>query len=389
MVEVNDILRLPAFRGVNVIAGKDGLNRKVENVAVMEIPDIMPWLRGNDILITSFYSLPEEGAQCRLIEELADSCSCIAVKIGTYIQTISDSVKETADRVGLPLLEIPMETPYTDLIMNIMAVVLEEGNNERIVDRFLKDVVYERYSDQILMTKRGNLLGFDFRGRIYTAINIQYEHHYKSSVSEQGKLRNYCRQLRDWLRGHLQVCNCHLIDNGKYCILIVESSEPKTVDSLIRKRLTEDGRMKGWYGETGLVCGVGPDREGLQGIRSSYSLSFDAVKVGQALYRDMKMFFYDDLEIFCELEQLFSRTETTDLFANALNGVKDDLIETMITYYECNRSLQLTAERLYTHKNTVKYRLKQIQEQTGLDFKNSRDNFRLYLAVLAIKLRDI
>jgi purine catabolism regulator len=274
-------------------------------------------------------------------------------------------------------------------MMNAMALVLEEGNTERIIERFLKDVVYERYTDQILMVKRGNLLGFDIKEHVYTAINIQFANQYQPSVPEQRQIRNYCRQLQTWLRGQRHVSNCHLIDHIRYCILIVESPKSIDVDSLIRKQLTEEGNLKEWNGDAEIVCGIGPGKEGLQGIKNSYSLSFEALKVGQVLYHNRKLFFYKELEVFCELEQLFSRTETTELFTSVLKGVKEDYLETLMIYYECNRSLELTAEKLFTHRNTVKYRLKRIQEQTGFDIKNSSDSFRLYLAVLAMRLKGL
>ena len=124
MAKVCDLLRLPAFKGIHVIAGENGLQRRVEHVTVMEVPDIKRWLKGNDFLITSFYSVRRSREeQCRLIEELADTCCCVAVKTGQYVDEISEVVKETANRCGLPLLEIPFQIPYIDLLMNVMNLI--------------------------------------------------------------------------------------------------------------------------------------------------------------------------------------------------------------------------------------------------------------------------
>lgn len=103
MAKVSDLLRLPAFRGDPCIVWgkwtKEGRARDCH-----EVPDIKRWLKGNDFLITSFYSVRKsEEAQCRLIEDLADTCCCVAVKTGQYVNGISERVKETADRCSLPL----------------------------------------------------------------------------------------------------------------------------------------------------------------------------------------------------------------------------------------------------------------------------------------------
>ena len=57
MAKVSDVLKLSVMRGVRVVAGEEGLFRKVEHVTVMEVPEIKRWLKGNDFLITSFYSV--------------------------------------------------------------------------------------------------------------------------------------------------------------------------------------------------------------------------------------------------------------------------------------------------------------------------------------------
>ena len=110
MAKVSDLLRLPAFRGIHVLSGENGLQRKVEHVTVMEVPDIKRWLKGNDFLITSFYSVRKsEEAQCRLIEDLADTCCCVAVKTGQYVNGISERVKETRTDAAFLCLKFPLK----------------------------------------------------------------------------------------------------------------------------------------------------------------------------------------------------------------------------------------------------------------------------------------
>ena len=58
----------------------------------------------------------------------------------------------------------------------------------------------------------------------------------------------------------------------------------------------------------------------------------------------------------------------------------------MIIYFECDGNMDEAASRMYTHKNTIKYRLNKIKELTGLDIKRQEDNFKLYFMVLEKKL---
>lgn len=388
MAKVSDLLRLPAFRGIHVLSGENGLQRKVEHVTVMEVPDIKRWLKGNDFLITSFYSVRKsEEAQCRLIEDLADTCCCVAVKTGQYVNVISERVKETADRCSLPLLEIPFETPYIDLLMNVMNLIFEEENTASILEKYVKDIIYENYTDEILMAERGRLFGFEADEDYFSAVNICFRKKYIPSEQEKKAIRFLCQTLQRCLLDSGSIQGCPMIRLEKGFLLLAEAKEAERLEQYLENYLDEDYLKKIWKAEgKGIVCGVGPVKKGLKGIRDSYSLSFKAMKVGYTLSRNQLLYFYKKLEPYCELEKILV-SPSEHVFTSVLGAVKNqELLDTLVMYYECGANMERVSDRMYTHKNTVKYRLNRLQELTGLDLRNPDDNFRLYLAVLALKM---
>ena len=58
------------------------------------------------------------------------------------------------------------------------------------------------------------------------------------------------------------------------------------------------------------------------------------------------------------------------------------LIETMWAYFECDCNLQRTADKLFSHKNTVKYRLHRVEQLTGKNFTNRYQSQELYNALM-------
>lgn len=392
MAMVSDLLRLPAFKGIHVLAGENGLYRKVEHVTVMEVPDIKRWLKGNDFLITSFYSVRKsEEAQCRLIEELADICCCVAVKTGQYVDGISETVKKTADRCSLPLLEIPFKTPYIDLLMNVMNLIFEEENAFSILEKYVKDILYENYTDEILMVERGRLFGFEVDENYFAAVTVCFRKKCTPSEQERKAIRFLCQSLQRYLLDSGSIQGCPMIRLEKGFLLLVEAKEAEGLEQYLENYLDEDYLKKLWKVEDkGIVCGVGPVKKGLKGIRDSYSLSFKAMKVGYtfSLSRNQFLYFYKKLEPYCELEKVLV-SPSEHVFTSVLGAVKNqELLDTLVMYYECGANMERVSDRMYTHKNTVKYRLNRLQELTGLDLKNPDDNFRLYLAVLALKMNS-
>jgi DNA-binding PucR family transcriptional regulator len=65
-----------------------------------------------------------------------------------------------------------------------------------------------------------------------------------------------------------------------------------------------------------------------------------------------------------------------------LLGGRETLVETLSTYFAQGRSLEATARALFCHPNTVRYRLRQVGDVTGLTPTDARDAFTLEIALV-------
>lgn len=81
----------------------------------------------------------------------------------------------------------------------------------------------------------------------------------------------------------------------------------------------------------------------------------------------------------CLSDDRFKRLEEYD---SKLSG---ELCITLYTYLSCRHSLKDTCERLYTHRNTVLYRIRKIKDDFSIDLDSPKDHFR-YLLVSALSL---
>ena len=55
---------------------------------------------------------------------------------------------------------------------------------------------------------------------------------------------------------------------------------------------------------------------------------------------------------------------------------------------ECDCNLQRTADKLFSHKNTVKYRLQRVEQLTGKSFANRFQSQELYNALMIYYFLD-
>jgi DNA-binding PucR family transcriptional regulator len=62
------------------------------------------------------------------------------------------------------------------------------------------------------------------------------------------------------------------------------------------------------------------------------------------------------------------------------------LLDTVMTYLEQGNTLEATAQALFVHPNTVRYRLRRVSDLTGLVPGKGRDGFALWVAVILGRL---
>ena len=126
-IALGELLKIPTLAHARVVGGHDGLRRPVRGVNVMEVPDILDWVKPDELLLTTAYPLRDDPvALDALIPRLADrGLAGIALKPGRYIKAIPASMIEAADRHGFALIELPPEASFNEIINSVLTVILD------------------------------------------------------------------------------------------------------------------------------------------------------------------------------------------------------------------------------------------------------------------------
>ena len=66
-----------------------------------------------------------------------------------------------------------------------------------------------------------------------------------------------------------------------------------------------------------------------------------------------------------------------------------ELVQTLETFLDCDGNVAQTAQRLYTHRHTVRYRLERVRELSGLDVGSSDGREKLSLGLKAMRVLGI
>ncbi|HLR94004.1 MAG TPA: PucR family transcriptional regulator ligand-binding domain-containing protein [Jiangellaceae bacterium] len=125
-VTVRAALEVPAMRGAVVLAGHEGLDRVVQRANIMEVPDILPWVKPNELLLTTGYPLRNTLQDLpQLVSELDHrGLSAMAVKLHRYIDELPEEMLKEADRLGIPLIRLPDAVGFDDILNQVLTAVL-------------------------------------------------------------------------------------------------------------------------------------------------------------------------------------------------------------------------------------------------------------------------
>jgi sugar diacid utilization regulator len=77
-----------------------------------------------------------------------------------------------------------------------------------------------------------------------------------------------------------------------------------------------------------------------------------------------------------------ARRHLVEAVYGPLSGAKETLVDTLTAYFQHGQSLEATSRALFVHPNTVRYRLRQVADLTGLAATHPREGLTLQLALI-------
>jgi purine catabolism regulator len=123
---VRQLFDIAPFAEARLLGGSEGLDRPISRVNVMEVPDVVDWVRPGEFLMTTGYTFKDRPETLvTLIAELAGKgIAALGLKTKRFVEHVSAAAIEAADRNGMPLIELPPDTAFSDVVREVMERVL-------------------------------------------------------------------------------------------------------------------------------------------------------------------------------------------------------------------------------------------------------------------------
>ncbi|MEV0399031.1 PucR family transcriptional regulator ligand-binding domain-containing protein [Actinoallomurus sp. NPDC050550] len=125
-LSVGEILGLSTLADARLVAGAGGLGRVVQRLNVMEVPDVLAWVKPNELLLTTGYPLRNTPESLGHLVADLDTCglAALAVKPGRYLDRLPAEMIDQADGLDLPLILLPEDVGFDDILNQVLTDIL-------------------------------------------------------------------------------------------------------------------------------------------------------------------------------------------------------------------------------------------------------------------------
>lgn len=148
-ISVEELMNLSILKNAKLLSGEEGLSNKITEINVMEVPDIVDWVKPGEFLLTTAYSIKDDIEKLNIIiPKLKEKgLAGIGIKTKRYIESIPQSVLDTSSKYKFPIIDIPFDVSYADIIMPVLTEVVNKQTvllkriaefNERLTKIMLK-----------------------------------------------------------------------------------------------------------------------------------------------------------------------------------------------------------------------------------------------------------
>jgi hypothetical protein len=148
--------------------------------------------------------------------------------------------------------------------------------------------------------------------------------------------------------------------------------------------------------EYDLAVGISNPFPCLNSLTEALYQSRKALQLGGALHPEKMLYSYKDYSIYELVEKnlknrSFESVCPPGFFKLLCYEKKNDseLLETLRVYLECGRNKSETARKMFRHIGTIKYRIQQIEEITGISLDDTEQFLNIYLTIKTWELYQV
>ncbi|WP_168714442.1 PucR family transcriptional regulator [Niallia nealsonii] len=123
---VQDVLKRPLFNCAKIIAGKNGVNRKITWSHILEVKDIDMFVNGGELILTTGINLQfDEQHQLDYVKKLIDlNTACLCIEMETSVKSLSEAVLSLAENHDYPIIIFEQTVKFVEITHDLHTLII-------------------------------------------------------------------------------------------------------------------------------------------------------------------------------------------------------------------------------------------------------------------------
>ncbi len=187
-----------------------------------------------------------------------------------------------------------------------------------------------------------------------------------------------------------QVTAITRVRDDRFVVMFANTNAKELTNPVEAKKmaLIYQERIASYYLDISVSGGLARYYEGIEGLPKQSAEAEKAVTMGLRLFGPGQLTYFGDLGVYRLLLSMGGNKELRDFYNESLGRLLEhdarnggELIQTLDAFFRYHGSPSRMAEKMKAHRNTLLYRLRRIQEITGIDLEDAETRLALHLAL--------
>lgn len=393
MFQCKDLFKLPSLSKMKIIAGNKGLHKIIRWSYKAESIHLAKWVHGGELLIVSKMVIHEKDFNLYnfLKEAISLNISGALLLIGpNYIEQIPQSVIDLSNQKHFPLFLIPWDTPLVDIFEELgHAIASINLINDKHKD-LLFSIIFNTNLSLDYLKYQSQEVNFPFDGYLqFFEINFLLPQSENTLILNDVDKDTICQFIHTLFENeHIPILSSSYTKNI-IALINVNNTSLDTLNTLFPQILNY---IKENYPNYIVNIGIGTRQKSLEKYKLSYEQASKCINLAIKQKQKNMIYYYEQLGLY----QLFYDINNKTLLENFVHNIlyslmaydkkyNTNLIQTLEVYLNKNCNLNQTAETLFIHRNTIKYRLQRIEEITNTSLDDAFTRLNFFNAILIKK----
>lgn len=369
-----------------IVAGESGLYRLISWYSIVEVLNLGDEMRLEDNLVfIAGIGVKDCEEDLKLaVETLANlGAAGVVFEIGPFIPHIPENVIKIADKRQLPVITLPFEVKIGHVSYAISSLIFNKMDYLKKARSILNDLMSNTMiTDEI--NEKAVYYGFNPKNQYYAIIVDEDD----NKIQDNEPLLDKIFLSFEEVFYQLGYENIIWTDVNNKLVFIVPWERGDNLKKEVyhyAEAVRKNQRSKKY--KWNLSIGVGTVFAGIENVNQSVEQAKKALSMIRKCKKRNEVRVYEDIGIYRLFFEYDDKSEMVSIFTNTLGKLINydsdnemDLKGTLEVFLDTNCNIGLSSEILGIHRNTLKYRIKRIEEILNVDFENPNQCFNLRLA---------